>query len=185
MHVEVFIRQSLPKDFEAISQVVEQAFRDEEMSDHHEHVLVGRLRVSDAYVPELSIVAENGAGQIIGHILLTKIRIEDGENEEDSLALAPVSILPKFQNQGIGSRLIRAALDKAQNLGYRSVIVLGHPEYYPRFGFRKASEWGIHPPFDIPEDVFMALELVEGALNPVRGIVKYSEPFNESASEPM
>ncbi|EMR04958.1 putative acetyltransferase [Bhargavaea cecembensis DSE10] len=183
--MEIFIRQSLPRDFESISEVVEQAFRHVEMSDHREHILVGRLRVSDAYVPELSIVAENEAGQIVGHILLSKIRIVEGENAIDSLALAPVSVLPKFQNQGIGSRLIQAALDKAEEIGFRSVIVLGHPEYYPRFSFRKASEWGIHPPFDVPDEVFMAVELKEGTLNRVRGVVEYPEPFNETATEPM
>ncbi|KZE40301.1 GCN5 family acetyltransferase [Bhargavaea cecembensis] len=183
--MEILIRQSLPRDFETITEVVEQAFRDAEMSDHSEHILVGRLRVSDAYVPELSIVAENEAGDIVGHILLSKIRIVDGKNSEESLALAPVSVLPKLQNMGIGSRLIQTALDKARELGFRSVIVLGHPGYYPRFGFRKASEWGIRPPFDVPDDVFMALELSEGALNQVSGIVEYSKPFNEAATEPM
>ncbi len=114
--MEVTIRKSLPRDFETISHVVEQAFRDVEMSDQNEHILVGRLRVSDAYVPELSIVAENKSGQIVGHILVTKIRIVEGKNSEGSLALAPVSVLPIFQNQGIGSRLIKAALEKRENL---------------------------------------------------------------------
>lgn len=181
----ITIRQSLPRDFETISEVVEKAFREVKMSDHSEHILVARLRVSDAYVPELSIVAENEDGQIVGHILLSKIRIVEGENTEESLALAPVSVLPKFQNQGIGSRLIQAALEKAREIGFLSVIVLGHPDYYPRFGFRKASEWGIRPPFNVPDNVFMALELEVGTLNHVCGIVEYPEPFNESATEPM
>lgn len=176
--MEVTIRKSLPRDFETISHVVEQAFRDVEMSDQNEHILVGRLRVSDAYVPELSIVAENKSGQIVGHILVTKIRIVEGKNSEGSLALAPVSVLPIFQNQGIGSRLIKAALEKARELGFQSVIVLGHPDYYPKFGFRKAADWGIHPPFDVPENVFMALELVAGSLDQVSGVVEYPEPFN-------
>lgn len=155
------------------------------MSDQNEYVLVGRLRVSDAYIPELSIVAEDVTGQIIGHILLTRISIVDGANAEDSLAMAPVSVLPTNQKQGIGSRLIRTALAKAKELGYGSVIVLGHPDFYPRFGFRKASEWGIRPPFDVPDNAFMALELQKGSLRNVGGVVRYPEPFNEPAIEPM
>ncbi|WP_213424225.1 GNAT family N-acetyltransferase [Bhargavaea massiliensis] len=183
--MEITIRQSVPSDFESIRQVVAQAFKDAEMSDQNEYVLVGRLRVSDAYIPELSIVAEDVTGQIIGHILMTRISIVDAANAEDSLAMAPVSVLPANQRQGIGSRLIRTALAKAKELGYGSVIVLGHPDFYPRFGFRKATEWGIRPPFDVPDNAFMALELQKGALKHVAGVVRYPEPFNESAIEPM
>ena len=183
--MEITIRQSVPSDFESIRQVVAQAFKDAEMSDQNEYVLVGRLRVSDAYIPELSIVAEDVTGQIIGHILMTRISIVDRANAEDSLAMAPVSVLPTNQKQGIGSRLIRTALAKAKELGYGSVIVLGHPDFYPRFGFRKATEWGIRPPFDVPDNAFMALELQKGALKHVAGVVRYPEPFNESAIEPM
>ncbi|SEJ13412.1 Predicted N-acetyltransferase YhbS [Bhargavaea ginsengi] len=183
--MEITIRQSLPSDFESIRHVVAQAFRDVEMSNQDEYVLVGRLRTSDAYVPELSIVAENETGQIVGHILLSRISIVDGAKAEESLAMAPVSVLPNHQNQGIGSRLVRAALDRAKELGYGSVIVLGHPGFYPRFGFRKASEWGIRPPFDVPDNAFMALELQEGAFKQAGGVVRYPEPFNESAIESM
>jgi len=183
--MDILIRQSMPGDFESIRQVVAEAFKDAEMSDQNEYVLVGRLRVSDAYIPELSIVSEDETGQIVGHILLTRISIIDGANTEESLALAPVSVLPSNQKQGIGSRLIRTALAKAKELGYRSVIVLGHPDFYPRFGFRKASEWGIRPPFDVPDNAFIAMELQEGALDHVSGVVRYPDPFNESAIEPM
>jgi len=98
---------------------------------------------------------------------------------EDSLALAPVSVAPSFQKKGIGSQLIRAALQKAKELGYHSVIVLGHKDYYPKFGFKKAALWNIKPPFVVPDEVFMAMELTEHSLENVEGVVQYSKAFSE------
>lgn len=97
----------------------------------------------------------------------------------ESLALAPVSVLPDYQSKGIGKKLILEALQKAKELGYQSVVVLGHPEYYPKFGFQKASHWRIKAPFDVPDEVFMALELQENALVHVSGVVEYSRAFFE------
>ncbi len=81
--------------------------------------------------------------------------------------------------QGIGSRLVKEGLKKARTLGFKSVIVLGHAKYYPRFGFEPASRWGVQPPFEVPEDVFMALELVRDGLKDIQGTVEYPPEFNE------
>lgn len=110
--------------------------------------------------------------------MLSKITIEQGGTTVDSLALAPVSVAPGHQKKGIGGKLIVAALEKAKELGYGSVVVLGHPEYYPKFGFKKASEWNIKAPFEVPDEVFMAMELRENALQGVEGVVQYSEAFS-------
>ncbi|WP_312504824.1 GNAT family N-acetyltransferase, partial [Bacillus luti] len=83
------------------------------------------------------------------------------------------------QKKGIGGKLIVAALEKAKKLGYGSVVVLGHPEYYPKFGFKKASELDIKAPFEVPDEVFMVMELRENALEGVEGIVQYSSAFSE------
>ena len=95
------------------------------------------------------------------------------------MALAPVAVLPEFQKQGIGSELIREGLKACQQLGYDSVIVLGHPEYYPKFGFKQADTWGIKDPFGAPAEAFMALELKKGALEGASGIVEYPDEFLE------
>ncbi|KIN51970.1 hypothetical protein B4146_2298 [Bacillus subtilis] len=125
------------------------------------------------------MVALNQDKDIVGHVLLSKIKIIDGDNTVDSLALAPVSVAPDYQKKGIGSKLIRTALKNAIELGYRSVIVLGHKDYYPRFGFKPASLWNIKAPFEVPDEVFMALELADNSLEDVQGIVNYSKAFFE------
>lgn len=151
----------------------------EEYSDKKEHLLVKRIRKSDAFIPELPLVAFNQNGNIIGHILLSKITIIDGDNAIDSLALAPVSVATQYQKQGAGSQLIHAALKRAKELGFHSVIVLGHKDYYPKFGFKPASSWNIYAPFDVPGEFFMALELTEQSLTNVQGVVRYSKAFSE------
>lgn len=111
--------------------------------------------------------------------MLSKIKIEQDGTSEESLALAPVSVARGHQKKGIGGKLIVAALEKAKELGYGSVVVLGHPEYYPKFGFKKAIEWNIKAPFEVPEEVFMVIELTENALESVEGVVQYSSAFAE------
>ncbi len=102
-----------------------------------------------------------------------------GDKEYETISLAPLSVRPELQKQGIGGRLIKEGLEACKKLGYGSVIVLGHPEYYPKFGFEPASKWGIDDPFGAPEEAFMALELKEGALEGVSGVVDYPEEFND------
>ncbi|MBY0596379.1 GNAT family N-acetyltransferase [Bacillus bingmayongensis] len=174
--MNIKIRQELEKDYSRAEEVVKQAFLNEAFSDQKEHKLVNRIRKSDAFIPELSLVAVDK--EIIGHVLLFKVKIVDGDKSVDSLALAPVSVAPEYQKKGIGSLLISNVLRKAKELGYHSVIVLGHKDYYPKFGFKLASLWNIRAPFDVPDEVFMAMELTGNALQNVQGIVQYSEAFS-------
>ncbi len=130
------------------------------------------------YVPELSIVAVEDE-QVVGHILFTKIEIEDAQGRRHpSLALAPMAVLPEFQKRGIGGSLIRKGLQTAKELGFGSVIVLGHEHYYPKFGFQPAAKFGIVPPFEVPPNAFMAIELEEGALKNISGTVIYPKEFS-------
>ncbi|MFL6977304.1 N-acetyltransferase [Bacillus inaquosorum] len=175
--MEFFIRQELTHEYNTTEDIVKRAFLNEKYSDKKEHFLVNKIRKSDAFIPELSLVALNGK-EIVGHILLSKIKIVDGDNSVDSLALAPVSVAPEYQRKGIGSQLIHVALKKAKELGYRSVIVLGHKDYYPKFGFKPASLWNIKAPFEVPDEVFMALELSKDSLENVKGVVHYSKAFS-------
>lgn len=177
--MEILVRKELEKDYKTVELLVEEAFKDAEYSDHMEHVLVSKLRRGNNFIEGLSLVAEK-EGEIVGHILLTKADIENDENKYETLALAPVSVLPKYQGIGIGSELIKEGMRMAKELGYDSIIVLGHDKYYPRFGFKMAGEWGIKSPFEVPDENFMAIELNEEALKDISGIVRYASEFLES-----
>ncbi len=168
------IRQEIVSDRQAIYQIHLVAFGQKDESE-----LVDRLRSCAEFLPELSLIAEQD-GQLVGHILFTRSWIKDVNGEEvPTLALAPIGILSEVQRQGIGGKLIRAGLEKARELGEASVNVLGHPEYYPRFGFEKAIDRGILCPFTAPEEAFMILELIPGALDNISGTVRYADAFME------
>lgn len=173
------IRQANKNDHQAISVLLQEAFKEEVHSDHKEHLLVERLHRSAAFIPELSLVAEQDQ-QIIGYILLTRIHIASPlSGEVTSLALAPVAVSPSYQQRGIGSRLIQYAHDRARDLGFGSVVVLGHEDYYPRLGYKMAKDYGIRLPFDVPEENCMVIELQEGALRGHSGHVIYPKEFME------
>lgn len=175
MNIE--IRKEEKEDFKTVFELIRLAFENEEMSDHKEQFLVERLRNSDAFVPELSLVAEVD-NQIAGYILLTKIKIEDKDkNNYISLALAPVAVLPGYQGKGIGGKLIQAAHKIARELGFGSVVLLGHENYYPKFGYKLTKEFGIKLPFEVPEENCMAIELSQNTLQNVSGIVRYPKEF--------
>lgn len=170
------IRPEQATDFEQIDQLLVAAFADDPNGDQQEHLLVRRLRLSTAYIPELALVAVQGA-EILGHILVSKITVNDDDTQHPSLALAPVSVWPQYQNQGIGSALILAAHERARELGFRSIILLGHADYYPRFGYRPCQEFSIRLPFEVPPENCLALELVPGGLEKVQGLVEYPPAF--------
>ncbi len=174
------IRQEVEADYLITEQVIQKAFETAEMTDYNEHHLVARLRKSDAFIPEFSLVAiDPKTDAIIGHILLTKISIQGENQTHESLALAPVSVLPEQQQKGIGQALIQAAIQAAQNAGHQSIIVLGHASYYPKFGFKPTTNWNIQAPFDVPVEALMALELQDDALKEVSGTIVYSKAFFE------
>lgn len=175
--MDVIIRTEVKQNFKAVFEVIKNAFENEEYSDHKEHYLVERLRSSDAFVPELSLVAAV-KNEIVGYILLTKINIVDANgNSYSSLALAPVAVLQSHQDKGIGRKLIEAAHKKAKDLGFSSVVLLGHESYYPRFGYKPANEFGIKLPFDVPDANCMAIELQENSLQNINGVVRYPKEF--------
>ncbi|KUY30018.1 GNAT family N-acetyltransferase [Elizabethkingia ursingii] len=177
--MNILFRQENKNDYAAVFNLIQRAFEKEEMSDHSEQYLVERLRNSEAFIPELSIVAEINQN-IAGHILLTRIKVINNKNEEFySLALAPVSVLPEYQGKGIGGKLIETAHKKAKELGFGSVILLGHENYYPRFGYEIAKKYGIKLPLEVPDENCMAIELIKGALEGVEGTVVYPKAFFE------
>ena len=139
--MDVEIRQEQKSDYSEVFDVIKEAFKTEIIINPDEPFLVDRLRKSKVFIPELSLVAEL-QGRIVGHVLLTKIKINNGEFVSDSLALAPVSVLPTFQGKGIGGMLIKEAHHRAKELGHKSVILLGHEYYYPRFGYQIIEKFG-------------------------------------------
>lgn len=174
----LILRQENAQDYEAVFQLVEAAFKEMPFSDGTEQHLVNRLRLSDAFIPELSIVAEQD-GQIVGHILLSKIEIQNDEKVFPALSLAPVSVLPAFHNRGIGSQLIHKAHDIARSLGHELVLLIGHASYYPRFGYEIASKYNIRFPFDIADEHCMVCSLTTNGLEGVQGMVEYPKAFYE------
>lgn len=169
------IRSETREDYEGIDEVNRQAFEQE-----FESQLVRKIREGQNFIEELSLVALDETN-IVGHILFSKIKIQ-GDSEHETLALAPMAVKPAFQMKGIGKKLVRAGLKKAKDLGFGSVIVLGHSDYYPQFGFQKASQWNITCPFDAPDESFMAIQLIPGDLEDKSGIVIYPDEFDEDKS---
>ena len=177
--MEILIRKELKEDYPFVFEVVKKAFENVVYSDQSEPYLVQRLRVSEAFIPELSLVAEYKK-EIIGHIILSKIEIHNADKKFSSLALAPVSVLPSFQSQGVGSQLIQKAHEIAQAMGFESIVLIGHEGYYPRFGYQPAGQYEISFPFEVPKENAMVIELLKGALDHLKGIVVYPKAFFES-----
>ena len=147
------LREERPADAAAIRAVHEAAFPTSAEAD-----LVERIRAAGALRPDLSLVAELEGG-VVGHILLSPVTLETGGGPEPVLELAPMAVVPERQRQGIGSALVIAGLDAAEIRDEPLVLVLGHPWFYPRFGFRPASAFGIRAPGDVPEAAFMVKPL--------------------------
>lgn len=167
----MLIRQEKVEDYDIVYDLVKKAFESAEHSDGNEQDLVAALRKSTAFIPELSLVAEVD-GKIVGHILFTKIQIGDFTE----IAIAPLSVLPEFQNRGIGSALIKEGHRIAKKLGFRFSVVLGSDAYYQKFGYVPAENYGITAPFDVPSENFMAFEFCSDEKFS-GGVVKYAEEF--------
>jgi putative acetyltransferase len=167
--VDVTVRPETPEDIESIRDVNEQAFRQGDEAE-----IVDRLRKRGAITVSLVAVA---GGQVVGHILFSPVSIESAGTSHRITVLAPMAVRPPYQRKGIGSRLVRAGLEECRRLGQEVVVVLGHPEYYPRFGFVPAGAKGIDCEFEVPEEAWMVLELGEGALAGRRGTVKFPPEF--------
>ncbi|TCP28871.1 putative acetyltransferase [Scopulibacillus darangshiensis] len=168
------VRAEQEKDILEIRKVNDLAFGQE-----NEANLIEAIRCSEYFVPGLSLVAETDAHEVIGHILFSVITIETKNGPIQSLALAPLAVKPEYQNQGIGSTLVKEGLKRCRELGHGPVVVLGHSEYYPKFGFIRASENGIKPPFEVSDENFMIYEVKPGALNNIEGTVFYPEAFTD------
>jgi len=167
------IRLEKPGDKTAIRYVDEEAF-----GQKVEAEIVDKLR--NRNVVTLSLVATQ-VEQIVGHILFSPVTVETELSSFEAIALGPMAVLPSYQRKGIGSQLIRTGLKECHRLGHEILVVLGHPDYYPRFGFVPAKPKGITCEFEVPDEAWMILELREGALAGRRGVVKFQPEFYEVA----
>ena len=168
------IRAETPSDVAAIHTVNKAAFDGREAEPR----LVAAIRHTDDFIPGLSLVAEED-GKIVGHILFSRIHIKTDNGDVPALALAPMAVLPEYQGRGIGSLLVRRGLEECKRLGGKIVIVLGHINYYPRFGFSSQMARALECPYGDCGEAWMAIELQPGALEGVRGRVIYPEAFRE------
>lgn len=162
----VRVREETVADHEDIRRVNRVAF-----DGDHEARLVDRLRRDGLFIASLVAVESD---QMVGHILFSDLPIVAKPGEIHAAALAPMAVLPDFQRQGVGSMLVKEGLKACAQYGI--VIVLGHPDYYPRFGFSAELTKNLHSPFS-GSDAFMAMELTPGALDGVQGAVRYPEAF--------
>ena len=167
------IRPETPEDIDSIRYVNEQAFGQKEEAE-----LIDKLRNRD--VVTLSLVAVE-ADQIVGHILFSPVTVESEYSSFEAIALAPMAVLPAHQGKGIGSQLVRVGLKECRRLGHEIVVVLGHPDYYPRFGFVPGKPKDIYCEFEAPDEAWMVLELRKGALAGKNGTVKFQPEFQEAA----
>ena len=165
------IRKEKPEYITEIRHILEQAFR-----ESIEANLVEMLRKANK--APISLVAIYN-GQLVGHILFSPVTIVSARAGFNGIGLAPIGVLPEFQKRGIRSSLIREGLEECKRARYDIVVVLGNPRFYSRFGFSRASDYGLGNEYGADEH-FMAMELREGALSEVIGIVKYQPEFREA-----
>jgi len=168
----IVIRHETLADFEAIRKVNLRAFE-----QSNEGNIVDALRVAGALTISLVALHDN---QIVGHIAFSPVTIESGDGSFTALGLGPMAVLPEHQNSGIGSQLAEAGFKECLRLGHKIVVVIGHPEYYPRFGFVPAGLLDITWEHEVPEDAFMVVELNAGALAGRTGVVKFHPVFDEN-----
>jgi putative acetyltransferase len=171
MDATIEIRPEIAADRQGIREVLTAAFGGSNEAD-----LVDALREDRALV--LSLAAVQGPA-IIGYIVFSRIRIKGEHDSTSALALAPVAVHPEHQRKGIGAGLIRTGLSRARVAGFDMVVVVGHADYYPRFGFKFAQAHGIHCPFDIPDAAWMLVELQPGSASRHSGTVEYHPAFSK------
>ncbi len=164
----IIIRAETAEDIPSVRLVNELAF-----GQPGEAGLVDALRASAQ--PHISLVATR-QGQVVGHIFFSPVTLEAADSAL-ILGLAPMAVLPEHQGQGVGSQLVREGLKECRRIGCDVVVVVGHPEYYPRFGFVPASQKGLRCEYPVPDEVFMVAELKPDALSGRQGLVKYRPEF--------
>lgn len=180
---ELVIRNEKEKDYRRVEEITREAFWNLYVPGCNEHYLAHQLRKSTDFIPELDFVAVL-EDQIVGNIMFSKSYIMDLEgNRFDVVTFGPISVLPSYQNQKIGSALVNHSIEQASQLGYSAILIYGYPDYYQRFGFRPAKDFGIANGEGRYPVAHMVLELQEGTLNNIHGKAYESSVFQISDKE--
>jgi len=166
----MIMRREEPRDIAAMRLVNEQAF-----GGSVEANAIDALRERGAATLSLVAVIEE---RVVGHLFFSPVTIEARDRSWPGLGLAPLAVLPEYQRQGIGTALMNTGLEECRRLGHARVIVLGHPDYYPRFGFERASRCGVRFEFEAPDEACLILALQPGALDGVSGVAKYQPEWS-------
>ena len=167
--MNINIRLEKEKDHKEVETLTREAFWDLFQPGCDEHLLAHKLRKAEAFVPGLDFVAER-EDQIIGNIMYSRAKIVDGKGKEhEVLTFGPLSVLPSHQKLGVGAALIRHTIKLAEEMGFKAIVIFGHPEYYHRFGFANAETFRITTSDGANLEPFMALELYKGALRGIEG----------------
>lgn len=169
--MEMDVRAERPEDIPAIRRVNEEAF-----GQPLEARLVEQLRANGGITLSLVAVVDD---RIVGHLLFSPVKVSSGHDEVMGVGLGPVAVLPEYQRQGIGTKLINEGIGGMREAGSPFIVVLGHAEYYPRFGFVPASRYGVRCQWEVPDDVFMLLPLDSALLPGVAGMAVYRDEFAE------
>lgn len=166
------IRQEQKKDIDVISEINRRAFGQDE-----EAQLVTALRQNCRELLSLVAVERN---EVVGHVLFSPVDIVINDETVHGMGLGPMAVLPEHQRRGIGTELVLAGIEEIRKRGYPFIVVLGHPQFYPRFGFVPAVRLSIRCRWDVPDDAFMILVLKESEMHGVKGIAEYKPEFREA-----
>lgn len=162
------------EDYSDIYILVKEAFTTAQVSDGTEQDFVLKLRKSEGYIQDLEIVVEK-EGKLIGHILFTKQVIKTEKEDFIGLLVAPLCVGLEYRNQKVGAKLMEYGFEKAKELGYTAVFLIGNPEYYKKFGYMQVGTFGIQNKTEVPDEFVLGCEIVEGALKNIKGDIHIIE----------
>lgn len=170
------IRSIRRKDYKEVEQVIRQSFSSSEHGYGNEAELVEKIRTEHSYVEGLEVVATEGA-RIIGYGLLSEVEIINAKESFTGLVLAPLAVLPSWQGKKVGEKLLKELEKRAVQQEFPYISILGHPQYYSRFGYVPAEKYKVTTPFEVPAEAFMIRPLQADALKNVLGCIKYAQAF--------
>jgi predicted N-acetyltransferase YhbS len=180
--METTLRLEEEKDFSIVENLTREAFWNVHCPGADEHLLVHNLRKTGVFIKELDFVAVNN-DKIAGNIMYAESTIKNNDSEYTVLTFGPVSVLPEYQNKGIGGKLINHTIKLSKEMGYKAIIIYGDPEYYKRFGFKESKEYNITNRDKKFPAALLVLELYPNALNEIVGVFDEGKAYEIDKNE--